>query len=99
MTLNFSFQNWGQSCQNNPKLCVEAIGVHVFGHAIGFLHEQSRPDTPGECFDEHGKKQEGVELTPYDPASVMNYCNPKYDIFGNLSALDISAVQRVYGAP
>ena len=38
-------------------------------------------------------------LTPYDPRSVMNYCNPTNNNDGMLSALDIAAVQEVYGRP
>jgi len=38
-------------------------------------------------------------LTPYDPQSIMNYCNPDYNNHGELSALDIKAAQKLYGAP
>lgn len=38
-------------------------------------------------------------LTAYDPLSVMNYCNMRYNNDGNLSALDIAAVVALYGAP
>ncbi len=42
---------------------------------------------------------DGAEmLTPYDPHSVMNYCNPKYNNDGRLSVWDIAALQRMYGA-
>jgi hypothetical protein len=37
-------------------------------------------------------------LTPYDPHSVMNYCNQKYNNDGQLSDLDVKALQQIYGA-
>jgi hypothetical protein len=40
-----------------------------------------------------------VMLTPYDPESVMNYCNPVYNNDGRLSLRDIQSVQLKYGVP
>jgi len=97
MVLNFQFNNWSQSCKTMHDFCVRAIAVHEFGHAIGFAHEQNRPDAPGECQQLRQGSNGTVLLTPYDPHSVMNYCNPEYSNNGKLSHYDTEAVQNVYG--
>jgi Astacin (Peptidase family M12A) len=98
MVLNFTFKNWSPVCQSKIEYCVRTIAVHEFGHAIGFAHEQNRPDTPGECQEAQGTDGDTM-LSPWDPHSVMNYCNEKYNNDGLLSEFDIKGVQFVYGAP
>jgi hypothetical protein len=97
MVLNFEFAKW--PCSEPRKFCVESIAVHEFGHALGFAHEQNRFDAPGECRALAQGTKGDLLLTPYDRESVMNYCNPKYNNGGVLSALDVKAVQEVYGGP
>jgi len=99
MVLNFTFNKWSQECREDKEYCIRTIAVHEFGHAIGFAHEQNRFDAPGECQALKQGTSGDVALTPYDPDSVMNYCNKKYNNDGRLSPLDVESLQKLYCKP
>ena len=103
VVLNFSFQQWSPpQCKSQRELCIRATAVHEFGHVLGFLHENDRPDAPGECVEALGTPKVDLTKVPrygrYDPNSVMNYCNPVWLNGGKLSELDKRAIALLYGS-
>ena len=93
--VNFSFNPDGSA--NTQR--VEYIGVHEFGHVLGFVHEQDLPgniEGPAHC-DTVGVDPNGVPITAFDRNSVMNYCNADGNAQGRLTDVDILGVRSVYG--
>jgi hypothetical protein len=107
----FTYLNFSQ-CGPNPQNkadCVYKTAVHEFGHVLGFVHEQTRSDTPNWCTARDGAADwlisRGLDLGwgqifgAWDTGSVMNYCNPVWNNDGRLSPTDIRGLQAAYGAP
>ena len=106
MVLNFTFKQWTSSQCGEPQtqreLCIRAFAVREFGHALGFVRDDAKPDAPAECramASGFSSGPAGVLAGPYDPHSVMNTCNPVFLNNGVLSDQDKRAVGVLYGAP
>jgi hypothetical protein len=113
MWLNFEIgkKRGFEGCASKLDQCIRVIAVHEFGHILGLIHEQDRPDTPDECrkslsVDQVNLRNQNAAdlqmLTYYDTKSVMNYCNKdnwsaKLDAM--LSIDDIAAIRVLFGEP
>lgn len=99
------------ACKGRLDACITRTSIHEFGHALGLVHEQDRPDTPADCdaalsrdqidFDTR-RSSDLVLLSAYDPLSQMNYCNRlrwRTETPYVLSAGDIEGIQKLFGAP
>ncbi len=96
VVLNFALKRVSIPCGPVRENCVRTLAVHEFGHVIGLVHEDYNRGAPDVCVARASGVDGDHELTPYDPRSVMNYCNPVYGNNGVLSAADIASVNLMY---
>jgi hypothetical protein len=100
LLLNFEYATWTPECRDARirQSCIRFHAVHEFGHALGFVHEHNRDDGPGICSKEQPTNDGDKILTPWDPLSVMNYCDTdQIRHGGRLSQGDRIAVAAFYG--
>lgn len=83
-----------------PGGTFDPVGVlrHELGHVLGFRHEHIRPETP-ELFGPESLEHT-VEITAYDPASVMHYLGRNVgDPQLRFTEADRAGARLVYGGP
>lgn len=94
-------------CATIADRCLRFTAVHEFGHTLGLIHEQDRPETPDECIRGLGAGQRAPvdrhdldRLTAYDADSLMNYCSHRgYDPHAPLvlSEMDTASIRKLFG--
>jgi hypothetical protein len=84
----------------DQDLPFDRIGVlrHELGHTLGFRHEHIRSGAPPNCPKE--SLVDTVELTDYDPRSVMHYfCGAVGSRDLAITDVDRKGARQIYGPP
>jgi len=97
MELNFAFARFvptGIDCtKNDRERCIRFMGLHEFGHSLGFRHEQDAPGSTCTEGVDPAYQTGGTALTIYDKDSVMNYCAPWSS---TISTADREGLKKAY---
>lgn len=84
-----------------PMNTFKAIALHEFGHVLGLLHEHVHSDSNCKKY-EAAASHTKIDITPYDPDSLMNYCSfieryhTKNPPEPTLNDADIAAVKAIF---
>lgn len=91
---------WAFDGYFNAGSGLDPVGVlrHELGHVLGFRHEHIRPSAPSLFSPE--SLEHTVEITAYDPTSVMHYVAPGIgDPRLRFTEVDRAGARVVYGGP
>ncbi|MEQ8272095.1 MAG: FG-GAP-like repeat-containing protein [Deltaproteobacteria bacterium] len=95
MTLNFDDALNSQRCAIaglNRDDCIQAVALHEFGHALGYTHEQNRPDEEGCSWGASGTNGD-TTYGNFDIDAIMGHCNWTTE----LSGIEARGTAYVYG--
>ena len=98
------YQAFRTSCvtPEQKKHCVQNQALHEFGHVLGLMHENTRPERPAteQCmhYDEAIPFGPWFVFGPYDSQSIMNRCyyRSRHNQPLALSQGDVATINAIY---